>query len=150
MIFKKEKNFQKFIEKLFFLIFTHFFAEKNQSMLTLEGLRSRLERVSAMNLNWRIVILCWLQKMNATLSIVTLTTLTTIIFMTNFGWARDTTVKYVSVVMLAVGAFAVIISALYFYANLGKLWVGREIWKLTYLKKYGKIFSLKILHFSSF
>uniref|UniRef100_A0A8R1I0Z3 Uncharacterized protein n=1 Tax=Caenorhabditis japonica TaxID=281687 RepID=A0A8R1I0Z3_CAEJA len=90
-------------------------------MMTFAGLKSRIEKISKMNLNWRIVVLCWLQKMNATLSIVTLTTLTSIIFMTNYGWSRPKTVLAMSVTMGAVGFLAVGITGLYFFCKLGNV-----------------------------
>ena len=95
------------------------FPEKNQSLMTFAGVKSRIERISQMNLNWRIVVLCWIQKMNATLSIVTLTTLTSVIFMTNYGWSGSHTVLAMSVTMGAVGILAVLITSLYFFCHLG-------------------------------
>ncbi|EFP07732.1 hypothetical protein CRE_26353 [Caenorhabditis remanei] len=93
--------------------------KKNQSLMTFAGVKSRIERISQMNLNWRIVVLCWIQKMNATLSIVTLTTLTSVIFMTNYGWSGSHTVLAMSVTMGAVGILAVLITSLYFFCHLG-------------------------------
>ncbi|CAA91359.2 MFS domain-containing protein [Caenorhabditis elegans] len=93
--------------------------KKNQSFLTIAGVKSRIEKVSQMNLNWRIVVLCWIQKMNATLSVVTLTTLTSVIFMTNYGWSGAKTVLAMSITLGAVGILAVIVAGLYFFCNLG-------------------------------
>ncbi|EGT41351.1 hypothetical protein CAEBREN_10119 [Caenorhabditis brenneri] len=94
--------------------------KKNQSFFTITGVRARIEKVSHMEINWRIVVLCWLQKMNATLSVVTLTTMTSVILMTNYGLSGNKTVIAMSLTMLVVGLFAVGITALYFFCHLGR------------------------------
>uniref|UniRef100_A0A1I7UUQ7 MFS domain-containing protein n=1 Tax=Caenorhabditis tropicalis TaxID=1561998 RepID=A0A1I7UUQ7_9PELO len=93
--------------------------KKNQSLMTFAGVKSRIEKLSQMNLNWRIIVLCWIEKMNSTLSIVTLTTLTSVIFMTNYGWSGAKTVLAMSITMGAVGFLAVSITSLYFFCHLG-------------------------------
>lgn len=93
--------------------------KKHQSFLTFSGIKSRFEKLSEKKLDWQIIVLCWIQKMASSLSIVTLTTLTSVIFMTNYGWSGNQTVIAMSVTLAAVGVLAVLITSLYFFHNLG-------------------------------
>lgn len=93
--------------------------KKHQSFLTFSGIKSRFEKLAEKKLDWQIIVLCWIQKMNSSLSIVTLTTLTSVIFMTNYGWSGNHTVIAMSITLAAVGILAVGITALYFFKNLG-------------------------------
>ncbi|CAD6196977.1 unnamed protein product [Caenorhabditis auriculariae] len=70
------------------------------SLMTLEGFKAR---------------------MIATLSVVTLTTLTSIIFITDYGWTRQTSVMVVSICMGSVGALSIVVALLFFFCKLGKV-----------------------------
>ncbi|CAI5443340.1 unnamed protein product [Caenorhabditis angaria] len=94
---------------------------REKSLLTLKGLRNRLDTIAHLKLDWPTVTLCWLMKIISMLSVVTLQTLVSLIYINNYGWTRSNTVFSISILMGTVGVLSLTIAFLYFFCNLGKL-----------------------------
>ncbi|CAB3403855.1 unnamed protein product [Caenorhabditis bovis] len=126
--------------------------KNNKSLLTLQGLKSRVNEIATKNFDWPIIGLCWAMKMITTISVVTLTTLTAIILITNYGWSRQRTVLFTAITMIIVGLLSIGVAVLYFSCNLGKyiqqrfaFLVGIIIFTSMYLFSYPFHFSSNLV-----
>ncbi|WKX95199.1 hypothetical protein Q1695_012005 [Nippostrongylus brasiliensis] len=71
----------------------------DEGMFTLEGIRKRIKVIRSLNLLWSIIVLCWVERIVASLSIVTLQSTMSPLVMISFGWDGQTTVKIMAITM---------------------------------------------------
>ncbi|CAL2051114.1 unnamed protein product [Caenorhabditis brenneri] len=81
-------------------------------------------------LNWKLILVCFGQKMLQTLSVVTLYTIVSMILKTSFGWTNAEATVAISKTMTGVGVLAIVTIFVYLFAGFGRRFSERYIYLL--------------------
>uniref|UniRef100_A0A0K0CY47 MFS domain-containing protein n=1 Tax=Angiostrongylus cantonensis TaxID=6313 RepID=A0A0K0CY47_ANGCA len=84
-----------------------------------EDVKAWIKRILSMNLKWPLIILCWLERMLISLTIVTLHTVFSPFVMIAYGWDGQKTVHVISMGMAVIGILAIIVSVAFIVFQLG-------------------------------
>lgn len=93
----------------------------DDGMFTLEGIKQRLRVVRSLDLAWNLIVLCWIERIVANLSVVTLQSIVSPLVMISFGWDGQTTVKILAACMGLVGILAISVAAAFIVLKLGTI-----------------------------
>uniref|UniRef100_A0A0K0DQA5 MFS domain-containing protein n=1 Tax=Angiostrongylus cantonensis TaxID=6313 RepID=A0A0K0DQA5_ANGCA len=89
------------------------------NFFNLENLKAWIKRVHSMNLNWPLIVVCWMEKTLITLSVVTLYVVVSPFMMIAYGWDGQKTVHANSLCMGVVGVLAIIIAVAFIFFRIG-------------------------------
>lgn len=101
---------------------------------SLESLKSKISNLMSLNICWALVVVCWIEKIMANLSVVTLQTIASPLMMASFGWSGEITVRAMAVSLGVVGILSLSIAFLFMATKFSKVWV--QVRKGGYKKGY--------------
>ncbi|KAE9418403.1 hypothetical protein Angca_009607, partial [Angiostrongylus cantonensis] len=97
-----------------------FYLEVGDSF-NLENFKAWIRRVHSMDLNWPLIIVCWMERMLVSLTVVTLYTVVSPFVMISYGWDGQKTVNVLSLCMGIVGVLAITIAVAFIFLRFGNV-----------------------------
>ncbi|CAB3397822.1 unnamed protein product [Caenorhabditis bovis] len=92
---------------------------KKPSIFELEGLKMRIEKIRKANINWLLVVICWIAKAGKTMTSKSIGTLISVILMVEYGWSGIQTVRITSIIMGGSGLLSMFVIGSFIFCKLG-------------------------------
>ncbi|KAL6736104.1 hypothetical protein Aduo_006493 [Ancylostoma duodenale] len=95
--------------------------EKDEEMFNIEAIKEKIRVVMSMDLAWSLIVLCWVEKIVANLSVVTLQSIMSPLVMISFGWDGQMTVMILALCMGFVGVLSIGVATAFIFCRLGNV-----------------------------
>ncbi|RCN42421.1 hypothetical protein ANCCAN_11624 [Ancylostoma caninum] len=94
---------------------------QDEEMFNIEAIKEKIRVVMSMDLAWSLIVLCWVEKIVANLSVVTLQSIMSPLVMISFGWDGQTTVMILALCMGFVGILSIGVATAFIFCRLGNV-----------------------------
>ncbi|CAI2353165.1 unnamed protein product [Caenorhabditis sp. 36 PRJEB53466] len=96
-------------------------ADDSQTSFSMERMRPVYRKLKTSGIDWKLIGVCFFVKIAVTFSHVTMGSISSILFMVQYGWDGRETVQMGATMMVAFGTISSVVLLLYIFCHLGKL-----------------------------